>query len=464
MLTTSNSTITQSVSQLRPEQLGASEFLADHGVRLAYIAGGMAHGIASPTLVLRMAKAGLLSFLGTGGWSLDQIRTAIQELQKQLGPNEPYGLNLLCNLDNPDAEAATVDLYLQHNIHQIEASAYTQITPSLVRYRLTGVYPNHDGTPRIVNRVMAKISRPEVAKQFLLPPPSAIVKRLQQLGYLSNQEVELSKQIPMADDLCIEADSGGHTDRGVASSLLPSIQYLRDHLCHEYGYAKRIRVGLAGGLGTPQAIAAAFILGADFVLTGSINQATLEANTSDIVKDLLQEASPQDTAMAPAGDMFELGAQVQVLNRGVLFPPRANKLYELYKNCTSLQDIDPKTQKQLQEKYFHRSFSQVYDEVKQYLGPKKPQEVEQLERDPKRKMARIFRWYFAYSNRIAIQGYSPDKVNFQISCGPALGAFNHWVVGSELVSWRKRHVELIADRLMQEACNVLTDRLNSFFH
>lgn len=463
MLITPNPQIAQPFSKLSPERLGSPEFLADHGVRLAYVAGAMARGIASPALVVRMARAGLLSFLGTGGLSITQIRTAIETLQKQLKPDEPYGLNLLCNLDSPTAEAATVDLYLRYKIRQIEASAYTQITSSLVRYRLTGAYPNNDGTPVIMNRLMAKISRPEVARQFLSPAPLAMVKRLQQQGFLSTQEIELSQQIPMADDLCVEADSGGHTDRGVASSLLPSIQYLRDQLCHQYSYGKRVRVGLAGGLGTPEAIAAAFILGADFVLTGSINQATVEANTSDVVKDLLQEAGPQDTAMAPAGDMFELGAQVQVLNRGVLFPPRANKLYELYKTYASLREIDTKTQKQLQEKYFHRSFDQVYDEVKQYLGQKRPKELERLERDPKYKMARIFRWYFAYSNRIAMQGYIADKVNFQISCGPALGSFNRWVVCSELSSWRNRHVDLIADRLMQETCHVLTDRLNSFF-
>lgn len=85
--------------------------------------------------------------------------------------------------------------------------------------------------------------------------------------------------------------------------------------------SQKIRVGAAGGIGTPEAAAAAFILGADFIVTGSINQCTVEAGTSEIVKDLLQEINVQDTEYAPAGDMFELGAKVQVLKKGLFLRP-----------------------------------------------------------------------------------------------------------------------------------------------
>lgn len=79
--------------------------------------------------------------------------------------------------------------------------------------------------------------------------------------------------------------------------------------------SRQIHIGLAGGIGTPQAAVAAFMMGADFILTGSINQCTVEAGTSDCVKNLLQEINVQDTDYAPAGDMFELGAKAQVLKK-----------------------------------------------------------------------------------------------------------------------------------------------------
>jgi trans-AT polyketide synthase, acyltransferase and oxidoreductase domains len=47
-------------------------------------------------------------------------------------------------------------------------------------------------------------------------------------------------------------------------------------------------------------------------------------------------------------------------------------------------------------------------------------------------------------------------VDFQVHCGPALGAFNQWVAGTELQSWRGRHVDQIAERLMAAAADHLS--------
>ena len=165
-----------------------------------------------------------------------------------------------------------------------------------------------------------------------------------------------------------------------------------------YQYAKAIRVGAAGGIGTPQAAAAAFILGADFIMTGSINQCTVEAGTSNAVKDMLQTMNVQDTTYAPAGDMFEIGAKVQVLRKGLFFPARANKLYELYRHYDSLDEIDDKTRQQIQEKYFQRSFATVWEDTKAYYLKEKPEEIVKAEQNPKHKMALIFRWYFVHSS------------------------------------------------------------------
>ena len=77
----------------------------------------------------------------------------------------------------------------------------------------------------------------------------------------------------MADDVTCEADSGGHTDRRPLLVLLPVIRQLRDELTPPGGWPRPVRIGAAGGLGDPAAVAAAFALGADYVVTGSVNQA-----------------------------------------------------------------------------------------------------------------------------------------------------------------------------------------------
>ena len=253
--------------------------------------------------------------------SFDEIRANIKYIQEELPHEEPYGMNLLCNLYYPKVEMETVQLLMSHKISCVEAAAFMQITPALVLYRLSGLHRNSDGTVKCIHKIIAKVSRPEVAQAFMSPAPEAIVTKLIASGQITKEQAELSKGVPMSQDICLEADSGGHTDQGVALVLLPSIQSLRRELMKKYQYFKPLRIGLAGGIGTPEAAAAAFIMGADFILTGSINQCTVEARISDNVKNLLQEINIQDTDYAPAGDMFEIGAKVQVLKKGVFFQP-----------------------------------------------------------------------------------------------------------------------------------------------
>lgn len=445
-----------------PHNLGSAIFRERYGLRYAYVSGSMYKGIASKELVIRMAKARLLGFLGTGGMKIAQIEADLHHLQSVLGERLSYGVNFLASPLNPDVEKATVDLFLKHGVPCIEAAAFTQMSADLVRFRVSGLTRTSAGTVHSPRKILAKVSRPEVAEQFLSPPPRFIIDKLLAQGRISRTEAELAAAIPMADDLCVEANSGGHTDQGVATTLLPVMLRLRDDLSRRYGYSNPMCVGLAGGLGTPEAIASALILGAEFVLTGSINQCSIESGTSDAVKDLLQEANVQDTEIVPAGDMFEMGAKVQVFKKGLLFPGRAKKLYDLYRQCASIDEIDPKTREQLEQRYFGRSLEAVYEETKDYYQRTMPAIIESAERHPKQKMALIFRWYFVHSSRLALQGARERKSDYQIHCGPALGAFNDWVRGTPLENWRHRHVDEMAVKLMTGAAQILDHRYRQF--
>jgi len=441
-------------------RLGSKAFREEYGLKYAYLAGAMYRGIGSKELVIRMAKAGMLGFVGTGGLPLGEIEKNIQFIQAELTNGEAYGMNLLHNLTEPAVEMATIELYLKYGIKTVEASAYMQMTKSLVYYRLKGLRKDSGGRIVCGHRILAKISRPEVAEAFMRPAPERIVNQLLDEGLITAEQAALSKSVPMSYDLCVEADSGGHTDAGVAMVLLPSIQQLRTVINKEFQYARPIHIGLAGGIGTPQAVACAYMMGADFVLTGSINQCTVEAGTSDEVKDLLQDINVQDTDYAPAGDMFEIGAKVQVLKKGVLFPARANKLYSLYNQYASLEEIPEKTIQQLEKTCFKKPIDVIWEETKTYFGNKGEKTIiEKAERDPKNKMALIFRWYFGYSSKLAFEGNMNEKVNFQVHTGPALGAFNQWVKGTELESWRHRHADKIGIKLMEGAAQLLEKTL-----
>jgi trans-AT polyketide synthase, acyltransferase and oxidoreductase domains len=442
-----------------PQRLGSAEFRADHGVRYAYVAGSMYKGVSSVEMVVRMGRAGLLGYFGTGGLRPDRVDAAIQGIQRALGPDGPYGMNLLANAERPEREEQTVDLFLARQVRRVEAAAFIQVSPALVRYRLTGVRPGPAGSVAVPNRVLAKVSRPDVAEAFLGPPPAALVDHLLATGRISREEAALAGRITLADDVCAEADSGGHTDQRALVTLLPAMTRQRDRAARQLPGAAPVRVGVAGGIGTPEAVAGAFVMGADFVLTGSINQCTVEAGTSDAAKDLLQQAEVHDTAMVPAGDMLEIGARAQVLKRGLFFPARANKLYDIYRSCGSLDDIDPKTAAQIQQKYFHRTFADVWAETRRFYLDRDPAEAERAERDPKRKLALVLKWYFVQSTRLAMTGVEERRVDYQIPCGPAMGALNSLLSGTWRENWRQRHVDDLAEFLVTGSAELLSRRL-----
>jgi trans-AT polyketide synthase/acyltransferase/oxidoreductase domain-containing protein len=449
------------MASISAESLGDAGFKRDYGLRYAYLAGAMYKGIASKELVVALGRAGMMGYFGAGGLALDEIAAALRFIQGELGGDGRFGMNLLCNPEQPEIEDRTVELYLQHGVRFIEAAAFVHMTPSLVRWRLTGLRRGASGGIERPRRTLAKVSRPEVATAFLQPAPAAIVEALVASGAISRGEAELGAQIPMADEICVEADSAGHTDQGVAYALMPAMLALRDEIAARHRYDQPIRVGAAGGIGAPHAAAAAFVMGADFVLTGSINQCTVEAGTSDASKDILAELDVQDTDYAPAGDMFELGARVQVVKRGLFFAARANKLYELYKRCGSIDDIDHKTRQQIEDRYFRRSFDDVWRETREFHARHRPDKLVGIDGDPKRKLALIFRWYFVHTRRLAMSGSPDQRVDYQIHCGPAMGAFNRWVKGTELAAWRNRRVAEIGARLMQGTAALLDERFRA---
>lgn len=440
--------------QCRVKRLGNSDFLSHYNVKHAYVAGAMYKGIASVDLVVAMAKRGLLAFLGTGGMKNSRIEDSIQSIKSQLGEPAVFGMNMLANFERPDKEFELIQLYLKHGIHIIEAASYVSISDALIYYRVSGLTRRGNGV-HIAHKLMAKISRPEVAKRFFSPAPVDRVNVLVQQGLLSRAQAELAKEIPMADDICVESDSGGHTDQGVMAVLLPTIKRLVDQNNQRQRYQIPVRVGAAGGLGTPEAAAAAFLLGADFIVTGSINQCTVEAGVSDQAKDMLAQAEIQDTVLVPAGDMFELGAKVQVLKKGSLFHARANKLYELYRHYPSLDALPEAVRLSIEKQIFNQSLDDIWMETEAYYRCSHPQELTKAKESPKHKMALVFKWYFVHGTRLALEGDPSKRMNFQIQCGPALGAFNTWVHGTKYQDWRNRRVGEISFLLIDETLSYI---------
>ena len=193
-------------------------------------------------------------------------------------------------------------------------------------------------------------------------------------------------------------------------------------------------------------------------MTGSINQCTVEAATSPAVKDMLCRLDVHDVESTPWVEMFELGARAQVMKRGVFFPARATKLYEIWRRHDSFDAIDPGTRQQIQEKFLGRSFEEAYTEARRDLLDVAPEEVARIDSNPKHKLALVFRSYFKRAFALARSGDQSRRVDYLVYCGSAMGAFNQWVKGTELEPWQQRHVDTIAHRLLDRAAHFLGER------
>lgn len=439
------------VPAIQPQNLGDPGFLRDHGVCMAYYAGAMANGINSEEMVIALGQQKMLGSFGAGGLSRERVATAIARIKQAL-PQGPFAINLLHNPGEPDWEMDVVRLCIQNDVQLIEASAYMKLTPAIVYYRVTGLERQADGAIKRRHRIVAKVSRAEVAQHFIKPAPDDILRRLLEQGLISPEQAEMARQVPMADDLTVEADSGGHTDNGILSCALPSIVALRDRIADNAGEAFRVRIGAAGGLGNPQAVYAAFSLGAAFVCTGSINQACREAATSTEVKKLLVKARSNDVAMAPSADMFEMGAKVQVLKGGTLYPMRAQKLYSLYKQYDCLDDIPESELAALETSIFRQPLSQVWQETEAFFHKRgNTQLIKAANENPKKKMALVFQWYLGQSSRWAISNDPDRAMDYQIWCGPAMGAVNEWLDQSPYAAPENRSVCALGQLMMQGA-------------
>jgi len=432
---------------LRPDQLGDPGFCATHGLIYPYVAGAMANGVGSEAVVEAMARAGMVGFFGAAGLSPERIEAAIDRIQHTVG-DRPYGFNLIHTPAEPQSEATVVALYLRRGVHLVSAAAYIELTLPLIRYRVAGIHRDAEGAVVTPNKVIAKVSRVEVARKFFAPPPVELLTALVAEGHIDASQADMAAEIPVAEDLTAEADSGGHTDNQPAISLVPTMLALADDMQTRHGYRTSLRVGAAGGIATPESVAAAFAMGAAFVLTGTINQSCVEAGTSPVVREMLARSSQADVTMAPAADMFEMGVQVQVLKWGTMFAVRARNLYRLYRTHASLDEIPAATRQVLERDYFRATLTEAWASTRAYFAVRDPAQVARAESDPKHRMALVFRSYLGQTSRWANSGEASRKGDYQIWCGPAIGAFNEWARGSFLEASERRDVVTLGMNLL----------------
>ncbi|MBQ3490452.1 MAG: PfaD family polyunsaturated fatty acid/polyketide biosynthesis protein [Clostridia bacterium] len=441
-----NETVLFQLPNLTAEDFGDPNFKKDYGLKYALYGGAMANGIASGDMVIALGKAGCMGSYGSGGMRLDAVEQEIDRIKNALN-GKPYMINMLSNR-NLQMEMNLAKLLVEKEVPAVEASAYITPSDALVYYRLKGIRKNEKGKIVIPHKIIAKVSREEVLEKFVSPPLAESVASLRKEGLITEEEAALADKIPMADDITVEADSGGHTDGRPLVSMLPALIALANRKQAEFGYQQKVRVGAGGGIGTGLSCLGAFEMGAAYVVTGSVNQGCVESGTSDYVKQILAETAMADVTMAPCADMFEMGTKVEVIKKKTMYAQNAQKLYEYYVKYPSFEAIPTADRDRIEKKILKDSFENIWKGTKEYFAKVDPAKIPQAEKNPKMKMALVFRWYLGNSSRWAVQGNQDRKFDMQIWCGQAMGAFNLWVKGTSLEKAENRRVGEIANLLL----------------
>jgi PfaD family protein len=138
---------------------------------------------------------------------------------------------------------------------------------------------------------------------------------------------------------------------------------------------------------------------------------------------------------------------------------RGAKLFELYRAHNSMDEIPAVDRAAIEKTIFRDTLENIWAKTRQFFQEIDPSHIARAEKDAKHKMALVFRWYLGLSSRWANAGDAERQMDYQIWCGPAMGAFNEWTKGSFLEDPANRRVGVVAMNLLHGA-GVIT-RINA---
>ncbi len=131
------------------------------------------------------------------------------------------------------------------------------------------------------------------------------------------------------------------------------------------------------------------------------------------------------------------------------------KLYELYRTAPSLEQLPDAERAFLEKNLFRAPLEDIWAKTRDFFLQRDPSQVPRADSDPKHKMALVFRWYLGLSSRWANAGEPSRRLDYQVWCGPAMGAFNEWTKGSFLEHPPNRRVVTVAFNILYGAAVLL---------
>ena len=428
--------------------LGNESFQEAHGVKYSYCVAPFEGRVCSPELVAELAKNGILGFCPVEYMDNHEVNETISKL-RSLSEGKPFGVGYKYHPHHPDLEEHMLELFVSADVPRLFLSHYVQATKAMVHYRLTGLRADEKGNPIAKHQLFIRVPHAGLAEYFAQPAPRSLVEALVAEGRLTEEEGELGRKLPLSQDIIVDGDvsrTGGKLD---VVSLFPTLRYsLRKA---RIGRGMDVRIGMAGELATPEAINAAFKMGADFVVTGAVNGLTVEARGSALRKELLAKAKAEDFVAAPSFEYLEADYRVRVTKFGTMFATKANRMEELYRSTDSLEELSREGLTFLEDKVFQCSLVEAYENAEPFLRKWWPNLVEEARGSSKARASLLLKWYLYESNQWAIDGIKGRQMDFQVRGDGSIGSFNLWRENTDFGDISKITVVQLALNLLKGA-------------
>jgi nitronate monooxygenase len=260
------------------------------GLTLPVLAAPMAGGPSTPQLVVAAARAGSLGFLGGGYKTPDALGDQIAQVRSA---DVPFGVNLFA----PNPVPVDPDAYEQYRRQvQHEADRYE------IDLGRVPVTEDNDYWQEKVDLLLAN-PVPVVSFTFGIPEPK-VVTALKNAGSLVAQTITSAAEARLAaeadvDVLLVQASAaGGHSGILTPDRLPPEIPL--PQLLQEVGAVTSLPLIGAGGLGTPDDVAAAMGAGAIATAVGTVLLRSEESGTSAPYRAALADPARRATVLTRA--------------------------------------------------------------------------------------------------------------------------------------------------------------------
>lgn len=428
--------------------LGNPEFRKRFAVDWAMTAAPMERGLTRVEFSAALARSGFLAVHAIDFHDEAQIREELDALRAG-AQGRSFAVGMRYHPHHEGEDERRFDLLREMDVDTAYVAGYVRATRAMLAYRYASLKEKVEGEGLRPRKLVVRVSHVELARHFAQPAPSDLLDELRTRELLSEEERALAEGLPMADAIVVEGDllrSGTRRDLG---TLLPAVAtVLRD------GDASSVLLGAAGDLASPEALEGAFAMGADFVVVGDPFQLTLEAGGAPDRKALLARLQTADVTTVPSYEYLEADWRVHVARFGSPFAARATRLERILRDHDEGRPLDEKDRSFLERQLFGGPLDDCFERARPFFEERWPELLRRADDDGKLRLPLLARKYLWDSQSWGNEGNPEHKLDWQLRCGPGMGAFNLWRADSPLAELEKLDAATLARSLMNGAAVV----------